>query len=98
MVEVIAIYAELAGEVLGKAALDERVMAAMGGVPRHAFVPAPLLRHAYGDMPLPIGFGKTISQPLGGPDDRPAPAAGGRRGPRGWHGARLSDGNPCRAQ
>ena len=37
MVEVIAIHAELACEVLGKAALDERVMAAMGGVPRHAF-------------------------------------------------------------
>ena len=55
MVEVIAIYAELACEVLGKAALDERVMAAMGRVPRHAFVPAPLLRYAYGDMPLPIG-------------------------------------------
>ena len=64
MVEVIAIHAERAWEVLGKAALDERVMAAMGGVPRHAFVPAPLLRQAYGDMPLPIGFGKTISQPF----------------------------------
>ena len=99
MVEVIAIYAELAGEVLGKAALDERVMAAMGGVPRHAFVPAPLLRHAYGDMPLPIGFGKTISQPfmVAVMTDLLQPR-GGRRGPRGRHGARLSDGNPCRAQ
>jgi protein-L-isoaspartate(D-aspartate) O-methyltransferase len=64
MVEVIAIYAELACEVLGKAALDARVMAAMERVPRHAFVPAPLLRYAYGDMPLPIGFDKTISQPF----------------------------------
>jgi protein-L-isoaspartate(D-aspartate) O-methyltransferase len=64
MVEVIAIYAELATEVLGKAALDERVLAAMGRVPRHAFVPASLLRYAYGDMPLPIGFDKTISQPF----------------------------------
>jgi protein-L-isoaspartate(D-aspartate) O-methyltransferase len=64
MVEVIAIHAELAREVMGKAALDARVMAAMGRVPRHAFVPAPLLRYAYGDMPLPIGFDKTISQPF----------------------------------
>jgi protein-L-isoaspartate(D-aspartate) O-methyltransferase len=64
MVDVIAIHAELASEALGSAALDERVMDAMGRVPRHAFVPAPLLRYAYDDMPLPIGFDKTISQPF----------------------------------
>jgi len=64
MVEVIEIYVQLAHQVLGKAALDERVLAAMGRVPRHAFVPASLLRYAYGDMPLPIGFDKTISQPF----------------------------------
>jgi protein-L-isoaspartate(D-aspartate) O-methyltransferase len=64
MVEVIEIYVELAHQVLGKAALDERVLAAMARVPRHAFVPAPLLRYAYSDMPLPIGFDKTISQPF----------------------------------
>ncbi|RVK95009.1 protein-L-isoaspartate O-methyltransferase, partial [Sinorhizobium meliloti] len=40
MVEVVAIYADLASEELGKAALDERVMAAMLRVPRHLFVPA----------------------------------------------------------
>jgi protein-L-isoaspartate O-methyltransferase len=62
MVEVIEIYAELARQDLGKAALDERVLAAMGRVPRHAFVPASLARYAYADMPLPIGFDKTISQ------------------------------------
>ena len=64
MVEVIEIYAELARQDLGKAALDERVLAAMGRVPRHAFVPASLARYAYADMPLPIGFDKTISQPF----------------------------------
>ena len=64
MVEVVAIHAELASDVLGKSALDARVVAAMGRVPRHAFVPAPLLRYAYDDMPLPIGFDKTISQPF----------------------------------
>jgi protein-L-isoaspartate(D-aspartate) O-methyltransferase len=64
MVEVIEIYVELARQDLGKAALDARVLAAMGRVPRHAFVPAPLARYAYADMPLPIGFDKTISQPF----------------------------------
>jgi protein-L-isoaspartate(D-aspartate) O-methyltransferase len=64
MVEVIAIHADLASEELGKAALDERVMAAMQAVPRHAFVPEPLMVHAYQDTPLPIGFNKTISQPF----------------------------------
>jgi protein-L-isoaspartate(D-aspartate) O-methyltransferase len=47
-----------------KSALDERVLAAMARVPRHAFVPLPLAPHAYQDMPLPIGFDKTISQPF----------------------------------
>ena len=64
MVEVIAIQAELADEELGKAALDPRVLAAMGDVPRHRFVPSPLATLAYHDAPLPIGFDKTISQPF----------------------------------
>lgn len=42
---------------------DERVLAAMGEVPRHEFVPPELLREAYEDHPLPIGSGQTISQP-----------------------------------
>lgn len=63
MIEVIGIYVDLAGEDLGTA-LDRRVMAAMGRVPRHAFVPPALAQHAYDDIPLPIGFDKTISQPL----------------------------------
>jgi protein-L-isoaspartate(D-aspartate) O-methyltransferase len=64
MVEVIGIYVDLAGDELGKSALDARVMAAMSQVPRHAFVPAPLVPYAYHDSPLPIGFDKTISQPF----------------------------------
>ena len=64
MVEVIAIHTELASEELGKAALNQRVMAAMGRVPRHRFVPEPLAVVAYHDTPLPIGFDKTISQPF----------------------------------
>ncbi|MBI3094866.1 MAG: protein-L-isoaspartate(D-aspartate) O-methyltransferase [Rhodocyclales bacterium] len=47
----------------GRAALDERVVAALGAVPRHAFVPDELQYSAYANRPLPIGHGQTISQP-----------------------------------
>ena len=49
---------------IGKAALDERVMTAMGRIPRHEFVPIELRQYAYANIPLPIGFDKTISQPF----------------------------------
>ena len=49
---------------LGRAALDRRVMDALAEVPRHEFVPLELQPYAYADTPLPIGFGKTISQPF----------------------------------
>lgn len=42
---------------------DERVLAAMGEVPREAFLPAGQRRRAYSDSALPIGEGQTISQP-----------------------------------
>jgi protein-L-isoaspartate(D-aspartate) O-methyltransferase len=42
---------------------DPHVLAAMGAVPRHCFVPPELVGHAYDDGPLPIGHGQTISQP-----------------------------------
>lgn len=42
---------------------DPRVLIAMGTVPRHRFVPEALGLLAYGDHPLPIGSGQTISQP-----------------------------------
>jgi protein-L-isoaspartate(D-aspartate) O-methyltransferase len=42
---------------------DVRVLAAMGRVPRHRFVPDALRFRAYADHPLPIGSGQTISQP-----------------------------------
>jgi protein-L-isoaspartate(D-aspartate) O-methyltransferase len=50
--------------LIGKAALDERVMMAMGKVPRHEFVPIELQLYAYANIPIPIGFDKTISQPF----------------------------------
>ena len=43
---------------------DARVLAAMGKVPRHLFVPEHLADLAYEDQPLPIGCRQTISQPL----------------------------------
>lgn len=63
MVEVIAIHTDLSSNELGKSALDERMLAAMRQVPRHRFVPDSVAPYAYQDMPLPIGFDKTISQP-----------------------------------
>ena len=42
---------------------NARVLAALGKVPRHEFVPAELRHRAYDDGPLPIGHGQTISQP-----------------------------------
>lgn len=44
-------------------AWDPRVLAALGAVPRHAFVPDLPLGQAYEDAPQPIGRGQTISQP-----------------------------------
>src|SRR6266849_4882052 len=42
---------------------DPGVLAAMAAVPRHEFVAEELRSNAYGDLPLPIGGGQTISQP-----------------------------------
>ncbi len=43
---------------------DQRVLNAMRKVERHLFVPPDQTSKAYGDYPLPIGFGQTISQPF----------------------------------
>jgi len=42
---------------------DERVLAAMGSVPRHIFVEEAMASRAYEDTALPLGFQQTISQP-----------------------------------
>lgn len=42
---------------------DERVLSAMQTVPRHLFIPESVRGGAYGDFPIPIGHGQTISQP-----------------------------------
>lgn len=42
---------------------DERVLGALGRVPRHRFLPERVRDEAYGDHPVSIGEGQTISQP-----------------------------------
>ena len=51
------------GAETGRARFSDAVMAAMGKVPRHRFVPPAQERFAYDNRPLPIGEGQTISQP-----------------------------------
>ncbi len=64
MVEVIATYAQMSAEQTQRDRFDQRVMTAISGVPRHAYVPEELQPVAYANIPLPIGHGKTISQPF----------------------------------
>jgi protein-L-isoaspartate(D-aspartate) O-methyltransferase len=49
--------------LLARGLRDPLVLAAMGKVPREAFVPDPLKEFAYEDSALPIEAGQTISQP-----------------------------------
>ena len=53
---------QLAGP--GRNISNALVLAAMGKVPRHEFVPERLHSQAYLDCPLPIGHDQTISQPF----------------------------------
>jgi protein-L-isoaspartate(D-aspartate) O-methyltransferase len=50
-------------QLRGRDIVDARVLQAMSKVERHLFVPEPQRADAYGDYPLPIGDGQTISQP-----------------------------------
>jgi protein-L-isoaspartate(D-aspartate) O-methyltransferase len=60
--EIDATYAATRAET-GLAAMSPAVRAAMARVQRHRFVPASERERAYGNYPLPIGAGQTISQP-----------------------------------
>lgn len=42
---------------------DKKVLEAMEKIPRHEFVPRSMEGEAYSNVPLPIGYGQTISQP-----------------------------------
>jgi len=50
-------------QIVFRGITDPLVLDAMRAVPRHRFVPDNLQNRAYGDHPLPIGYGQTISQP-----------------------------------
>jgi len=63
MVAEIAAMARETGAETGRPRFGEAVMAAMGKVPRHRFVPVLQDIFAYENRPLPIGEGQTISQP-----------------------------------
>ena len=50
-------------QIRARGVRDPRVLDAMRQVPREHFVPEDARHDAYGDHPVPIGFGQTISQP-----------------------------------
>ncbi len=50
-------------QIADRGVKDERVLEAVSKVARHRFVPEQDAASAYGDYPLPIGHGQTISQP-----------------------------------
>jgi len=54
----------VAEQLRGRGIRDEHVLEAMARVPRHEFVYPEQRDEAYGDHPLPIGEGQTISQPF----------------------------------
>ena len=64
MLEDIALHTQLVSEQIRKEALSGSVMEAMATVPRDKFVLDEMRIFAYLDRPLPIGYGKTISQPF----------------------------------
>ena len=54
---------KLVKKIASKGITDQRVLEAVGKVPRHVFFDDALLGHAYEDKAFPIGEGQTISQP-----------------------------------
>lgn len=50
-------------QLIPRGITDQRVLDAMGSVPRHLFVQDALWNQAHGDAALPIGAGQTISKP-----------------------------------
>ena len=50
-------------QLRGRDITDQIVLGVMGKIPRHLFVPEDVRKQAYGDHPLPIEEGQTISQP-----------------------------------
>lgn len=51
-------------QIIDRGVTDRATLNAMRKVPRHLFVPENIIDEAYNDIPLPIGYGQTISQPF----------------------------------
>ena len=64
MLRTIERHAQSATDALGRDRIAPEVLAVMGRLPRHAFVPDYMQDQAYDDRPLPIGYSQTISQPF----------------------------------
>ena len=54
---------QLVEEIISKGIKDERIIAAIGKIPRHLFMDSAFVNFAYVDKAFPIGSGQTISQP-----------------------------------
>ncbi|MDX2507310.1 MAG: protein-L-isoaspartate(D-aspartate) O-methyltransferase [Gammaproteobacteria bacterium] len=63
MVKLIEEDVQQTSQYLDTEALDAKVLQAIAKVPRHKFVIPETLTDAYLNIPLPIGYGQTISQP-----------------------------------
>jgi protein-L-isoaspartate(D-aspartate) O-methyltransferase len=64
MVRLIQLETELLREETGVATIDPRVLAAMGEIPRHKFVPEPLVPYAYLELPLPVHPEQRLAAPF----------------------------------
>ena len=64
MVELIRVEALLTAAETGVDKIDDRVLAAMGEVPRHEFVPPPWPGYAYLPQPLPVHPEQNIAAPF----------------------------------
>jgi protein-L-isoaspartate(D-aspartate) O-methyltransferase len=51
-------------QIVARGISDTKIIESFKKVPRHLFVPAEYEKDAYGDYPVPIGYGQTISQPF----------------------------------
>lgn len=52
------------GALTGFPVIDQPILDAFARVPRHQFVPPPLIDYAYRDTPLPLGHGQNLTQPF----------------------------------
>lgn len=60
----VAARARMVDQIRSLGVTNPDVLAVLGRIPRHLFVPKDIEPFAYEDRPLPIGLGQTISQPF----------------------------------